>query len=379
MRVCSPHCGLAPETTSGGETYERELLLGLARLGVDVDLILARGKPIPPGVARWRVHRLPIRRGLRWPVAMLLLPPFIRRVYRAGPFDVLRAHSLRFIGPAALIARRRYRLDVPVVSHHHHLDRNWLNLPIEKRVIEASDGVVVGSEFARRQLERELGVRTDHVAVVPYGIDARFRRAPDPPALRARYGLAGTPVVLFLGGLKGRKNPFVLLDVWQRVAAARPEARLVIAGGGGMLAAVRDRVARLRLGDSVMVTGYVPEEHKVDYYNLADVFVSPSALEGFGLSVGEAMSCGLPVVASRRGSIPELLTDGEGGFLCDPDRPETFAARLLLLLADAALREAFGRANEARVERLFRWERCAAATRAVYERVLEDWRGRGRR
>src|SRR5919198_1257167 len=102
MRVCSPHCGLGPETTSGGETYERHLLLELARLGVDIDLLLARGKPVPTQVARWDVHRLPIRRGLRWPVALLLLPPFIRRVYRQRRFDLLRAHSLRFIGPAAL-------------------------------------------------------------------------------------------------------------------------------------------------------------------------------------------------------------------------------------------------------------------------------------
>lgn len=378
MRVCSPHCGLAPETTSGGETYERELLLGLARLDVDVDLILARGKPVPPDVARWRVHRLPIRRGLRWPVAMLLLPPAIARVHRARPFDLLRAHSLRFIGPAALIARRRYRLDVPIVAHHHHLDPHWLNPHLEKRVIEGSDHVIVGSRFAVRQLEAELGARVDHVSVVPYGIDARFRPGPRPADLEARHGLTGKPVVLFLGGLKPRKNPFLLLDVWARVVAERPDARLVIAGGGAMLGAVRERAARMDLQASVIATGYVPEARKVDYFRLADAFLFPSALEGFGLSVGEAMSCGVPVVASDRGSLPELLVDGEGGFLCDPDRPAAFAARLLQLLDDPALRRKLGRANEERVEAHFRWERCARATLGVYEDVLARWRARPR-
>jgi glycosyltransferase involved in cell wall biosynthesis/SAM-dependent methyltransferase len=374
MRICSPHCGLAPETTSGGETYERELLLGLARLGVEIELLLARGKPVPGDVTGWRIHRLPIRRGLRWPVTMLLLPPFIGRVYRARPFDMLRVHSLRFIGPAALVARRRYRLDVPVVAHHHHLDAHWLNPVIEKRVIEASDHVVVGSEFSRRQLAADLGVRTEHVSVIPYGIDARFRRGPRAADLVARFGLDGRPVVLFLGGLKGRKNPFLLLDIWRRVLSGQPEARLLIAGGGGMLAAMRDGVRQLGLDGSVILTGYVPEARKVDYYNLADVFVFPSALEGFGLAVGEAMSCGLPVVASDRGSIPELVVDGEGGFLCDPARPDTFATRLSLLLADATLRDKLGRANEARVQQLFRWDRCARRTLEVYEHILDRWR-----
>lgn len=376
MTVCSPHCGLAPETTSGGETYEREILLALARLGVRVELLMARGKAIPTGIVGWRVHPFPIRRGLRWPVALFLLPPYISRIHDTVGFDVLRAHSLRFIGPAALWARRRYGLNVPVISHHHHLDPSLLNPLIEKRVIEHSDHVVTGSEFSRRQLARELGVRTDHVSVVPYGVDAKFARAPRRPDLITRYGLEGKRVVLFLGGLKGRKNLFLLLDIWREGAAGHPDARLVVAGGGPLLAGLKARARRLRIEDRVVFTGYVPEAEKAAHYNLADVFLFPSAMEGFGLAVGEAMSSGLPVVASERGSMPEVLLDGEGGFLCDPERPETFVARLQLLLSDPPLREKFGRANQERVERLFRWERCARETARVYETVLESWRRR---
>ena len=69
MRICTPHCGVAPETTSGGETYERELLTRLGRAGVRVELILARGKPHPVPVPNWTVHRFAIGRGLRWWVA----------------------------------------------------------------------------------------------------------------------------------------------------------------------------------------------------------------------------------------------------------------------------------------------------------------------
>jgi glycosyltransferase involved in cell wall biosynthesis len=376
VRICTPHCGIAPETTSGGETYERELLERLGRAGVRLEIILARGKPHPSHVPNWTVHRFGIGRGLRWYVAPFVVPGAIRRVHEAVGFDLLRVHSLRYIGPSALAARRRYRLNVPVVSHHHHLDPSPLNRLIEKRVVDASDRVVVGSEFARRQLREELGARTEHVSVVYYGVDPRFTPRPPSEALRARYGLAGRRVVLFFGGLKPRKNLTLLLDIWADVLRAGPGARLLIAGGGPLLPELRRRAARLGLGDRVGFTGYVPEAEKAEHFNLADVFVFPSALEGFGLAVGEAMSSGLPVVASDRGSIPELLVDGEGGFLCDPARPAQFVEALLRLLRDAPLRAKQGAANVERVDRWFRWERCVATTRAQYESAVEAWRAR---
>jgi glycosyltransferase involved in cell wall biosynthesis len=380
MRICTPHCGLAPETTSGGETYERELLVRLGGAGVRLDIILARGKRHPEGVPNWTVHRFPIARGLRWYVAPLVVPGAIARVWKAERFDLLRVHSLRYIGPSALWARRRYRLDVPIVSHHHHLDASPLNRLIEKRVVESSDQVVVGSEFARRQLRSELGARTDHVSVVRYGVDPRFEPRPRRADLLERYGLHDRPVVLFLGGLKPRKNLFLLLDAWRRVAARHPAARLVVAGGGDLLEPLRRRVRRLGLAGHVVFTGYVPESDKVDHFNLGDVFLFPSAMEGFGLAVAEAMSVGLPVVASDRGSLPELVVDGEGGFLCPPEQAEAFAERLLLLLGDAGLREKFGRANRERVDRLFRWSRCVDETRRVYEEAMDAWgRRAGRR
>ena len=379
MRICTPHCGIAPETTSGGETYERELLVRLGRAGVRCEIILARGKPHPEGVPNWTVHRFAIGRGLRWYVAPLVVPPAIKRVHVAAGFDLLRVHSLRYIGPGTLWARRRYRLDVPVVAHHHHLDPSPLNGVIEKRVIDASDRVVVGSEFARRQLREELGARTDHVSVVYYGVDAKFAPRPRRADLVARYGLDGRPVVLFFGGLKPRKNLFLLLEAWAQVLQRQPRSRLVVAGGGPLLDELRRRAERTGLEASVTFTGYVPEAEKADHFNLADAFFFPSAMEGFGLTVAEAMSSGLPVVASDRGSIPELVADGETGFVCDPGEPGRFVERLLSLLGDGVLREKLARAGRERVERLFRWERCVEETRRVYERAVEEWRRRSPR
>jgi glycosyltransferase involved in cell wall biosynthesis len=378
VRICSPHCGVAPETTSGGETYERELLERLGRAGERIELILARGKPHPANVPNWTVHRFAIGRGLRWYVAPLVVPAAIRRVHETVGFDLLRVHSLRYIGPSALWARRRFGLNVPIVSHHHHLDPSRLNPLIEKRVIDASDAVVVGSEFGRRQLQQELGARIDHVRVVYYGVDARFAPRPPREDLVARYRLAGRRVALYFGGLKPRKNLGLLLTAWSRLAPRHPDATLLIAGGGPLLGELRAQAGRLGLADRVAFTGYVPEAEKADHFNLGDVFVFPSGLEGFGLVVAEAMSSGLPVVASNAASIPELVVDGEGGFVCDPTDAEAFAEKLGLLLGDQPLREKLGHANRERVDRLFRWERCVEGTRRVYEETLEAWRRRAR-
>jgi glycosyltransferase involved in cell wall biosynthesis len=83
-------------------------------------------------------------------------------------------------------------------------------------------------------------------------------------------------------------------------------------------------------------------------------------------------------VVSDRGSLPELVVEGEGGFVCDPARPESFVERLALLLGDRALRAKFGSANRERVDRLFRWDRCVDATRRLYEQTVEAHRRKAR-
>jgi glycosyltransferase involved in cell wall biosynthesis len=182
--------------------------------------------------------------------------------------------------------------------------------------------------------------------------------------------------VLFFGGLKPRKNLGLLLDAWAALAPRHPDATLLVAGGGPLLADLKARASRLGLDGRVVFTGYVAEAEKAEHFNLGDVFFFPSAMEGFGLTVAEAMSSGLPVVASDRGSIPELVVDGEGGFVCEPSGPEPFVEKLSRVLGDEALGRKLGRANRERVERMFRWERCVEGTRRAYERALEDWRRR---
>jgi glycosyltransferase involved in cell wall biosynthesis len=377
MRICSPHCGVAPESGSGGETYERELLVRLGRAGVALDVILAQGKPHPTDAPNWTVHRFGIGRGLRWWVAPFIVPAAIARVHRATHFDVLRIHSLRYIGPSALWARRRFALDVPTVAHHHHLDLSRLNALIEKPVIEGCDAVVTVSEFSRRQLASELDVRVDHVSVIHNGIDERFAPGPRDGALAARLGLRAGPVVLFLGGLKPRKNLSFLLDLWPEVVARVPQATLVLAGDGPDAPALRRRARAMGIQHRIVFAGRVSEAEKPAVYRLADVFVSPSSLEGFGLSVGEAMSSRLPVIVARQGALPEIVGHGSGARVCDPHSVSDFVTAILEYLGSPQRRAIGGEDNRRRVDTLFRWDRAVTQVSQVYENALRRRRDRG--
>ncbi len=374
MRICSPHVGLSPESNLGGEVYEREILKHLALQGAQLEIVLPRGKPYQKNVPHWRVHYTFFGKGYRWYVSNLVFPPYIKRVYERAGFDLLRVHSLRFVGPAALWARRLYRLPVPVVAHHHHLDANWLNSLIEKRVIEGADCLVTDSDFSKKQLVDELGIDPVKIAVVRAGIDRRFAPQPKDEAVVEKWGLRGKQVALYLGGLMERKGLSFLLDVFQRLKVEKGAAVAFVVVGSGPLENDLKRKAE-RLGLPVVFTGYVPEEDKVQYYNLADVFVFPSRLEGFGLAVGEAMSCARAVVVSRAGSLPELVADGQSGLLADPTDEADFVRQIVYLLENEARRAELGRAARERVEQRFRWERSATELLRIYQEV---WAGKGK-
>lgn len=314
MRICSPQLGISPEATLGGEVYDREILTRLVGLGVEVQVILPAGLPCPQ-VANLRIVRVPLRRGYRWFVSNPVFVPYVATAYRRRPFDLLRVHSLRFTGPAALVARRLFGLPVPVVAHHHHLDRDrWTN-HVERRVAHGCDLIITGSQFARQQLIAELGVSPERVKVVHYGVGEGYGPLPPDQKLATRLGVTGRKVLLYLGSLKPRKNLPLLLEAFRLVLRERRDIRLILAGRGESEEALRGQATQLGLEDDVYFGGFVPEAEKVAWYNLADVFVFPSRLEGFGLVAVEAMACAKPVVASRAGALPEVVADGETGLV----------------------------------------------------------------
>jgi glycosyltransferase involved in cell wall biosynthesis len=358
--------------------YERELLRDLAALGVETHILLARGKPHDAGVPGWTIHPVWPPKGLRWQVNPFVFPRYIKRVWDQHGFDLLRAHSVRYVGPAALLARRRYRLPVPVVTHHHHLDPSGLNPYLDRRVLQASECVITDSRFAKRQLQDELGMSTDHVRVVYCGVGRKYRPQPKDPGLLRRWSLEGKRVLLSVGPLIERKNPFFALELLRDLRGALGEGVVLIWVGAGPLRRPLERRAKeLGVEGAVIFTGYLAEADKVAVFNLADVFVFPSMLEGFPLAPQEAMSCGKPVVAFRVASLPELVEEGVSGFLTAANDRPAFAGWVARLLKDEQLRARVGAEAAERIDRHFRWDLTVRHVLKTYQEVLDEFQ-RGR-
>jgi glycosyltransferase involved in cell wall biosynthesis len=189
------------------------------------------------------------------------------------------------------------------------------------------------------------------------------------------------PFLLFVGTRERRKNALGLINVFARVRAQRSDVTLVIVGMRPDCEAkhvhgvekwngreVEERIAEYGLTQHVRVLGHVSFRDLVALYSAASVLVYPTYYEGFGFPALEAMACGLPVVVSSRSSLPEVV--GDAGTVVDPDDPDAFAAGVLLILADEALRM---RRRVAGIRRAaqFTWEATALGVLRVYAELLD--------
>ena len=256
-----------------------------------------------------------------------------------------------------------------------------LSMFCERTAIEAADGVIAVSGSVRQDvLECYPNVDPDRVHVIHNGIDPEIYK-PDPsPETLAGFGIDPSRPYAFFNGRITRQKGLPLL-----LAAALdldPQFQLVIAASspdtpeiGAEVDALAERV-RSERGNLVWINHFLPREDLIRLHSGATVFVCPSVYEPFGLVILEAMACETAVVASRVGGIPEIVVDGETGYLVDydVDQPLAFTkglvARIEELLRDPARASAMGKAGRDRVLERFGWPAIAARTVQLYKSLL---------
>jgi glycosyltransferase involved in cell wall biosynthesis len=277
----------------------------------------------------------------------------------AGDLDVVHASH-----PLLIPARRAAQVvtihDLFFLDHPEQtraeIRRDYARLTA--RHAQRADAVITSSAHTKSLVRERLNVAADRIYVCPPGAPSWQSLGREPRAPADGY-------ILFLGTLEPRKNLGVLLDAYVELRhRARDVARLVIAGGATPAAdAWLERIARDPLKRVVSYAGYVDNADRERLYAGARAVVLPSLDEGFGLTVLEAMSAGIPVLASNRGSLPEVV--GPEGVLLDPHDASAWASAIERVSADTRWADSLGRAGLARA-RTFAWSETAARVHQAY-------------
>ncbi|MFP4584773.1 MAG: glycosyltransferase family 4 protein [Desulfococcaceae bacterium] len=397
----NPHCG-------GQGVYVKNLSQAIHALGHEVEVV--SGPPLPaldngvrlthlPSLDLYNpkaLFRVPSLRELSDPVNLMewlgvstmgFPEPFTfgLRAFRFlrnrfDQYDVVHDNQSLSYGVAA-IGRR-----TPTVATIHHpitVDRDiavrsvrsplkklkhrrWYSfIGMQKRVARRMPAIITVSDRTRRDISQEFRIPEDRFRIVPNGIDIdRFHPLP---------GVARVPgrIIATTSADTPLKGMYHLLHALAKLRRKR-DLQLVVVGAPRKNGGVVRLVRRLGLGAHVRFTGPISQAAFVREYARATLAVVPSVYEGFGLPAGEAMACGVPVVSTTGGALPEVV--GDAGLLVPPADPDALAAAIAALLDDPGRAARLGRAGFERVHRQFTWRRAAERTVAVYREAIRDYR-----
>ena len=296
-----------------------------------------------------------------------------RVIERARREGVSRVTTFAFAGgltPRADVAdARRLAALLPSVDlvHVHRGKEHWLAAAANRWLYrEATAWVVTVTEAIRRQYLAAGLLAPGRVTALPGGADTEAYRplAPD-PAMRARLGGDGAPLVGMIAGLRVMKGHAVVIDAAARLAARGVRPRVVFVGQGGMETAIREAIARAGLEAQVAIVGFVDDLPRA--LGALDVALYvPLESDGMSRVVFEVLAAGRPLVASRVGVVPEVLADGVHAALVPAGDAPALAGTLAGLLEDAGARERLGRAGRRLVEERYSGARLGEALEARY-------------
>jgi glycosyltransferase involved in cell wall biosynthesis len=284
----------------------------------------------------------------------------------AGPIDL--AHAFH---PLLIPTRRAaqvvtihdlYFLDEP---EHTTAEIKRDYAPLAGSHANRADAVIVNSSYTAAQVVSRLNVPAERITVCYPG-------APAWPSSSAR---AKGGSILFVGTIEPRKNLGTLLQAYGQLLMRKADSpALVLAGRvASGCESLLDEIRRAPLSSHVRHLGYVTDQERQALYREASILVLPSREEGFGIPALEAMTLGVPVVASARGALPEVV--GDAGLLVDPDDVAGFATALERLLTDEALARACSERGMVRA-RQFNWDMSAARLAEAYRSAIERRRER---
>ncbi|GEM_PF-6092552 len=370
MIILSPQLGISPTATTGGETYDRELLKQFVKMGQEIQILLPKGKIIPAEIPKKIVDRTLIGHFVPPYTFNLFSIPWVFKNYHNHQQFVLRIHSPEYLFPTAYLVKK-LRPDIPLIIHYHldQTGRVWTKM--NRILLNMADAVISDSEFLKKQLVERVGINQKKIHVIYCGVNVESIKPKVNKGLALAYAKARPyKTILFLGRFIERKRPDLAIKIFAKLHAKHPDTKLIMVGEGPMEERLRLQVAGYRLQNTVEFTGPLFGEEKLKRYHQADLFLFPSEKEGFVLVVLEAMAAGLPLLVPDALGFPEAVENGKNGYLADPDNIGDWVKKSEKILFSPVLQNSMRKYSRYLAETKFSWETCAQKNLKIYQSLV---------
>jgi glycosyltransferase involved in cell wall biosynthesis len=359
--------------------YAFELSLHLVKLGIEAVVITHAhpGQPEEEEIAGVRIKR--VRGWVPDHPHRAFSPLLFCRCYKYildEKFDVV--HGLDIYSTMALMVipfAHIFRIPCVLTCHTARGGSSfsifWQRFIGWALMFRRPDRLIAVSRASAR-FSPSLGFSEKGITVVPNGVDlSSFNGRINASAMREELGIGDEPLVVTALRLIKWKSPGLLISAFARVLKVVPDAKLVIAGSGREEDNLSRQIKGLNITNSVFMVGKLAKEKVAQLMAAADVFVLPSKMESFGLSLLEASAVGVPVVCSNAGGVPEVFQDGFNALLYQPGDDNAMAKAIICLMQDRELAKTIS-ANAVETASKFTWEMTAERTLQVYKEVLQE-------
>ena len=299
-------------------------------------------------------------------------------INKEGGFDVIHAHDW-LVTYAAKSLKNAY--DIPIVATIHATEagrnsgihdetQRYINDTEWLLTYEATE-VIVNSNYMKNEIQRLFGLPFDKINVIPNGINlSNFTGIERDYDFRRQYAMDNEKIILYVGRLVYEKGVQHLIAAMPKILSNYNDAKLIIAGRGGMMDELRAEASNLGLNDKIYFTGYLNSKQVQKMYKCADVAVFPSTYEPFGIVALEAMLAGVPTVVSDVGGLDEIVTHGVDGMKSYAGNANSIADSVTALLYDNQLATNVSKKAKQKVKDQFNWEKIAQDTHFTYEKAI---------
>ena len=390
MKIAFVSYEYPPYYHGGAGTYAENIVRELARQNHEVHVITHRLPQCPDDEIKDGVfiHRLNFI-----DIPLMRAPSFwynVRNKYKdivskAGVFDIIHGNTT-----SDFLLSKPVTGKIPRVITVHHLanevvsalkpslferiknlgGETGLTPLIEKAYIKQAEHIITDSQHTREKLVSTYRVEDKNISVIPLGREQKPTSisAQEKEQIKSKFKIGKEPVLLFVGRVDDKRKGLDVLLKALKIVLIKTVVTLVVAGSGKPL--VYKGLLSSDVADRVIFTGFVDDNTLAKLYSACDIYVCPSRLEGFGLTLLDAMAAGKPVIATATGSIPEIIENGQNGLLVRPGAEKELAQAILQLLNDKAQAQAIGENNKIKMQSYPNWETVAKKTVEVYLKLV---------